>query len=80
VGTFTSWLLGIGLLFILAAAICGFAGLFRRRPVPSLALLVASLFLGFFCAHLAAVSGIYAYNALRPAAPSVRITLPQPPG
>ena len=65
VGVFTSWLLGVGLLFILAAAVCGFAGLLRRRALQSFLLLAASIVLGFFCAHLAAVSGIYAYNAWR---------------
>ena len=67
VGVFTSWLLGIGLLFILAAAIFGFAGLFRPRPLQSFMLLTASIVLGFFCAHIAAVTGIYADNAFRSA-------------
>jgi hypothetical protein len=74
VGVFTSWLLGIGLLFILAAAVCGFAGLFRQRPLQSSMLLAASMVLGFFCAHLAAVSGIYAYNAFRSSQSSVHTT------
>jgi hypothetical protein len=65
VGVFTSWLLGLGLLFILAAAVCGFVGLFRQRALQSFALLVASIVLCVFCAHIAAVSGIYAYNAFR---------------
>ena len=70
VGIFTSWLLGLGLLFIFAAAICGFAGLFRERILQSALLLVAALFLGVFCAHIAAVAGIYAYNHIRSTQPS----------
>ena len=65
IGVFTSWLLGLGLLFILAAAICGFVGLFRERVLQSSLLLVSSLVLGFFCAHIAAITGIYAFNAFR---------------
>ena len=70
VGVFTSWLLGVGLLFIVAAAICGFVGLFRQRALQSFALLAAALFLGVFCAHVASVTGIYAYNYYRAAAPA----------
>ena len=65
VGVFTSWLLGLGLLFILAAAICGFVALFRERILHGSLLLVSSLVLGFFCAHIAAIVGIYAYALLR---------------
>jgi hypothetical protein len=65
VGVFTSWLLGLGLLFIVGAAICGFVGLFRQRALQSFALLVASLFFGVFCAHIAAVTAIYAFNCYR---------------
>ena len=75
VGVFTSWLLGIGLLFIFAAAVCGFAGLFRQRPVQSLVLLATATFLGVFCAHIAAVSGIYAYNTFRPALSSQNVAV-----
>ena len=65
VGVFTSWLFGLGLIFILAAAVCAFVGLFRERVLQSALLLVATLFLGVFCAHIAAVVGIYAYNSIR---------------
>jgi len=64
VGVFTTWLFGLGLLFILAAAVCGFVGLFRERVLQSGLLLVSALFLGLFCAHLAAVVGIFTYNKL----------------
>jgi len=64
VGVFTSWL-GVGLLFILAAAICGFVGLFRQRVFQSSLLLVSSVVLGFFCAHIAAVIGIYTFNNIK---------------
>jgi uncharacterized membrane protein len=67
VGIFTSWLLGLGLLFIFAAAICGFVGLFRQRALQSLALLVLSIVVGVFCAHIAAVTSIYVYNTYRAA-------------
>jgi len=71
VGVLTSWLLGLGLLFILVAAICGFVGLFRQRVISSLGLLMASLVLGFVCAHVAAVSGIYALNTIHARSSSV---------
>jgi hypothetical protein len=64
VGIFTSWLLGLGLLFILAAAICAFISLCRGRVLRGSLLLVSCLLLGFFFAHLAAVIDIYAYNRL----------------
>lgn len=63
VGVLTSWLLGLGVLLIIAAAVCGFIGLFGRRALHSLLLLVVSLVLGVFCAHVAAVVGVFAYNA-----------------
>ena len=65
VGVFTSWLFGLGLIFILAAAVCGFVGLFRERALKSGLLLVSALVLGFFCAHVAAIVGIFAYSKLR---------------
>ena len=65
VGVFTSWLFGIGLIFIVASAVCAFVGLFRERILQSALLLVAALFLGVFCAHIAAVVGIYAYHSIR---------------
>lgn len=71
VGVLTSWLLGLGLLFILVAAISGFVGLFRQRVFPSLVLLVASLCLGFVCVHIAAVSGMYAFNTIHARSTSV---------
>jgi MFS family permease len=64
VGVFTSWLLGLGLLFILAAAVCGFVGLFRERIWQSALLLVSALVCGFFCAHIAALVGVYAYSRI----------------
>jgi hypothetical protein len=64
VGVFTSWLFGLGLLFILAAAFCGVIGLFRERVLQSALLLTSSIVLGGICAlvglHLAAIAGIYA--------------------
>ena len=75
VGVFTSWLFGLGLIFILAAAVCGFVGLFRERVWQSGLLLVSTLVLGFFCAHIAAIAGIYAFNSIKanrpPEEPSV---------
>ena len=69
VGVFTSWLLGIGLLFILAAAVCGFAGLFRDRVLQSALLFVSSLVLGGICfviaLHVAAIAGLYAFGNIR---------------
>ena len=71
VGVFTSWLFGLGLLFILAAAICGFLGLFRDRMLQSALLLVSAIVLGVFCAHLTAIAGIVAYNTIRTNQPPV---------
>jgi hypothetical protein len=65
VGAFTSWLFGLGLLFILAAAVCGFIGLFRQRFFHSLLLFFSSLAVGFLCVHIAAIVGIYAFKELR---------------
>ncbi len=61
-GFLTSWIFGIGLLFIFAAFICAVIGLFRQRVGPSVLLLVVALVAGFIGAHLAALGGIYAYN------------------
>jgi hypothetical protein len=80
VGVFTSWLFGLGLLFILAAAFCGFLGLFRERALQSALLLMSSLVLGGICAfvslHLAAIAGIYAFNRLPadPPEPALRVS------
>jgi len=69
VGVFTSWLLGLGLLFIAAAAVCGFIGLFGKRFVHSSILLASALVLGFVCTvvalHVTALAGIYAYNNIK---------------
>ena len=73
IGVFTSWLLGLGLIFILAAAVCGFVGLFRERVLQSGLLLVSALVLGFFCAHIAAIVGIFAYSKLRSPPPAETI-------
>ena len=59
VGVFTSWFFGLGLVFILAAAVCGFIGFFRDRVLQGSLLLVSSLVLGLFCAHIAAVVVIF---------------------
>ena len=67
VGVFTSWL-GIGLILILAAATCGFVGLFRDRVLQSGLLLVSSIALGCVCLfvalHVAAIAGIYAFQTM----------------
>ena len=65
VGVFTSWLLGIGLIFILAAAVCGFVGLFREQLLRSALLLVSSVVLGVICFHIAAIVGVYAFSMFR---------------
>ena len=69
VGVFTSWLLGLGLIFILGAAVCGFVGLFRDRVLHSALLLTSSLVLGFICTfvalHVIAIAGIYAFNNIK---------------
>ena len=69
VGLFTSWLLGLGLIFILAAAVCGFVGLFRDRVLHSALLLTLSLVLGCICTvvalHVIAIAGIYAFNNIK---------------
>jgi hypothetical protein len=69
VGVFTSWL-GIGLIFILAAAACGFVGLFRERVLQSGLLLLSSIALGCVCfvlvLHVAAIAGVYAFRTLPP--------------
>jgi hypothetical protein len=68
VGVFTSWLFGLGLIFILAAAVCGFVGLFRDRVFHSALLLTLSLVTGSICAlvalHIIAIAGIYAFNGI----------------
>ena len=68
VGVFTCWL-GIGLLFILAAAACGFVGLFRERVLQSGLLLLSSLALGCVCffvaLHVAAIAGVYAFSSIK---------------
>ena len=66
VGVFTSWLFGLGLLFIFAAAVCGFVGLFREQILRSALLLVSSLVLGVICFHIAAIVGLYVFTMLRP--------------
>jgi hypothetical protein len=67
VGVFTSWL-GVGLLLILAAAVCGFLGLFRERVWQSGLLLISSIALGCFCfllaLHLLAIAGIYTFHRM----------------
>src|SRR6266446_6434033 len=69
VGVFTSWLLGLGLIFIFAAAVCGFVGLFRERVIHSTLLLVSSLVLGCICTvialHVAAIAGVYAFSNIK---------------
>ena len=69
VGVFTSWLLGLGLIFIAAAAVCGFVGLFRERVLQSALLLISSLALGCVCfvvaLHIAAIAGIYAFSNIK---------------
>ena len=69
VGVFTSWLFGVGLLFILAAAVCGFVGLFREQILRSAILLTSSLVLGGICfvvaLHVTAIAGIYAFNNIK---------------
>ena len=68
VGVFTSWLLGLGLLFILGAATCAFVGLFGARAWKSALLLCASLLIGGFAGlvalHSLAIVGIYAFSRL----------------
>ena len=80
VGVFTSWLFGVGLLFILAAAVCGFVGLFHDRMLQSTLLLVSAVVLGVLCLHLAAVAGIYAFNTIQTNHSSVTApaSLPRP--
>jgi len=69
VGVFTFWILGLGLLFILAAAVCGFVGLFRERFLHSALLLFSSLVLGFICTaivlHVAAIAGVFVFSSLK---------------
>ena len=62
VGVFTSWLLGLGLLFILAAVICALIVLCQGRVLRGSVLLVSSLVLGVLMFHVAAVIDIYAFN------------------
>jgi hypothetical protein len=62
VGVFTSWLFGLGLLFILAAVIYGLIGLAYGRVLRGSVLLVSALVLGFISFHIAAVVGIYTFN------------------
>lgn len=71
-GVLTSWLLGFGLLLILAAGVCGFIGLFRQQVRKSILLLIATFFLGILSCHVAAISCVFAYNAYHAA--------PGPPG
>jgi len=65
VGVFTCWLLGLGLFFLVAAAVCGFVGLFRENMVRSALLFVSAivcLAIGF---HVAAVAGIFTFNYVK---------------
>jgi hypothetical protein len=80
VGFFTSWLLGIGLLFIGAAAIFGFIGIFRQNAFRSFSLFVASVFCGVLCTHIALVSGIYVFNMLQASPASERAPAKAPAG
>jgi hypothetical protein len=68
VGVFTSWL-GVGLLLIVAAAVCGFLGLFRERVWQSGLLLISSIALGCFCLlltlHVLAIAGIYTFQRMK---------------
>jgi hypothetical protein len=67
VGVFTCWL-GIGLLFIAAAATCGFVGLFRERVLQSAVLLLSSIALGCVCfvvaLHVLVLAGVYAFQQI----------------
>jgi hypothetical protein len=67
IGFFTSWL-GVGFLFILAAAVMGIIGMCGERAGKSFVLLLSSLVVGvisFFIAHAIAVAGIVAFTNMR---------------
>ena len=56
-------------MFILAAAVCGFVGLFRSRVFHGGLLLISSLVLGCICTavalHVVAIAGIYALHDIK---------------
>lgn len=68
IGFFTSWL-GIGLLFIAAALVCGIIGLCGERAGKSLVLVLSSIVVGvisvFVVLHLIAVMGIVVFSNIQ---------------
>jgi hypothetical protein len=73
-GVVTSWIFGIGLVLILAAAICGIVGMVRGRPLGGLMLLGSSMLLGIVASvialHTSAILAIYAFGDRRPSSHS----------
>src|SRR5688500_15156463 len=68
VGVVTSWIFGLGLLFILAATVCALIAVFHRQAWPAALLLFASCVIATVISlHVAAIAGIYAFNKLRSA-------------
>lgn len=65
VGVFTCWLLGIGLFFILAAAVCGFVGLFREQMARSALLFLSAVVCFAVGIHVATVAGIFTFNYVK---------------
>lgn len=69
VGFFTTWVFGIGVLFLLAAASFAFVSMFGQRPAQGVLLFASTLVFGaisvFIALHIMAVVGIVAFTRIK---------------
>lgn len=69
VGFFTTWIFGIGILFLLAAAGFAFVAIFGPRPAQGILLFASTLVLGaisvFIALHIMAVVGIVVFTRIK---------------
>ncbi len=69
VGFFTTWVFGIGILFLLAAASFAFVAIFGSRPAHGVLLFVSTLVFGaisvFIALHIMAVVGIVMFTRIK---------------
>ena len=69
VGFFTTWVFGIGILFLLAAASFAFVAIFGSRPAHGVLLFASTLVFGaisvFIALHIMAVVGIVVFTRIK---------------
>ncbi len=69
VGFFTTWIFGIGILFLLAAASFAFVAIFGPRPAQGVFLFASTLVLGaisvFIALHIMAVAGVIVFTKIK---------------